>query len=183
VAPGTAVRTAPSRFRGLDEWESALLRRCIVLRRSRLHAPALIINFLGNGWLFAAVGMAMPLAFAAQGWRFVRTVAIALAAAFALYPFLKQALARVRPCHKLSELDAGVKPLDRYSCPSGHSMTAAIFAVPLAVLFPIGTPLFLAAWLAIAWSRLALGHHYPSDVVLGGALGAAIAGMVCFWPW
>lgn len=183
-APPTAAPAVVTRFRSLDEWETTLLRRFIVLpSRTHLRTLALSINFLGNGWLFAALAIAMPLAAGARGWSFVRTVAVSLAVAFAIYPFIKHALARVRPCHTGSELDAGVKPLDRYSCPSGHSMTAAIFMMPLVLLFPISAPLLFAAWLAIGWSRLALGHHYPTDVVFGGALGAVIAGIVCFWPW
>jgi undecaprenyl-diphosphatase len=171
-------------FRNLDDWEAGLLRRLIVApTRPYLRVAARVVNQLGNGWLFGALAIAMPIALGARGWGFVRSVAIALALGFAMYPFIKKALARVRPCHAETSLDAGVRPLDRYSCPSGHSMTAAIFVVPLVLLFPIAAPLFLAVWLLIGWSRLALGHHYPSDVVFGGAIGTLISAIVCLWQW
>ncbi|MDP9117320.1 MAG: phosphatase PAP2 family protein [Actinomycetota bacterium] len=63
------------------------------------------------------------------------------------------------------------------SFPSGHSASAVAFAVavaaeapPLAV--PVGA---LAA--AVAFSRIYTGVHFPSDVVVGAALGAGIAGL------
>jgi undecaprenyl-diphosphatase len=172
-----------TRFRTLDEWEATLLRRITVSSsRSRVRTAALIVNHLGNGWLFGAIVIAMPFV-SRSGWSVVRVVGISLAIAFAMYPFIKRALARVRPCHADTNLNAGVRPLDCYSCPSGHSMTAAIFAVPLIHVFPIAAPALLAGWLIIAWSRLALGHHYPSDVVIGGAIGAFIAGIVSFGRW
>lgn len=172
-----------TRFRTLDDWEASLLRHITVSPgRSRLRTAALIVNHLGNGWLFGAIVIAMPIV-SRSGWSVVRIVAISLAIAFAMYPFIKRALARVRPCHADTNLDAGVRPLDWYSCPSGHSMTAAIFAVPLIQLVPAAAPALLAGWLIIAWSRLALGHHYPSDVVFGGVLGVAVAGIVCFGRW
>lgn len=33
---------------------------------------------------------------------------------------------------------------------------------------------------AILWSRLALAHHYPTDVLGGVAMGAGV-GVVCWW--
>jgi undecaprenyl-diphosphatase len=179
----TAAAAVATRFRTLDDWEGTLLRHITVSSsRSRLRTLALIVNHLGNGWLFGAVAIALPFV-SRSGWSLVRVLAISLAIAFAIYPFVKRGLARVRPCDAGTDLDAGVRPLDCYSCPSGHSMTAAIFAVPLIQLFPILAPALLAGWLLIAWSRLALGHHYPSDVVFGGALGVIVAGSVCFGGW
>ena len=46
---------------------------------------------------------------------------------------------------------------------------------PLAVAWPFAWPLVLLAWAAMAWSRIACAHHYPSDVLAGTLLGASIA--------
>lgn len=61
------------------------------------------------------------------------------------------------------------------SFPSGHSASAAAFAVGAATEFPqLALPLGgLAA--AVAFSRIYTGVHYPSDVVAGVALGATVA--------
>jgi undecaprenyl-diphosphatase len=80
---------------------------------------------------------------------------------------------RARPNHWLVREDAG------YSYPSGHATTALVFYGGLLVLLaaseaprPAKTAgcAALALWIVgICWSRIALGAHYPSDV-LGGAL-------------
>jgi undecaprenyl-diphosphatase len=62
------------------------------------------------------------------------------------------------------------------SFPSGHSASAAAFAVGAAIEAPrLALPLgALAA--AVAFSRVYTGVHFPSDVLAGAALGAAVAG-------
>nr|WP_307851829.1 phosphatase PAP2 family protein [Williamsia sp. CHRR-6] len=61
------------------------------------------------------------------------------------------------------------------SMPSGHSASAAAFAVGVYLEHrPTGRLLApLAA--AVGVSRVATGAHYPSDVVVGGALGGGLA--------
>jgi undecaprenyl-diphosphatase len=65
-------------------------------------------------------------------------------------------------------------PPDKFSFPSGHTMTA--FAV-WGVLF-IGTPtlgsLYLVIAFLIALSRVFLGLHYPTDVLVGAVMGGSI---------
>jgi undecaprenyl-diphosphatase len=70
-----------------------------------------------------------------------------------------------------------LKPLDRYSCPSGHCMTAAALSLPIALVIPGFAPLLVALILLIGWARLAAAHHYPSDLILGTLMGYGVA-----WP-
>jgi len=61
------------------------------------------------------------------------------------------------------------------SFPSGHSASAAAFAVAVALEAPeLAAPVGALAT-AVAWSRVWTGAHYPSDVLAGTALGAAAA--------
>ncbi|SFB33641.1 undecaprenyl-diphosphatase [Acetitomaculum ruminis DSM 5522] len=84
---------------------------------------------------------------------------------------LKPLVARIRPY----EIKEGIKllisaPVD-YSFPSGH--TAAGFALVSALFFEkkkIWIPVFLLAFI-IAFSRLYLYVHYPSDVLCGAIIG------------
>jgi membrane-associated phospholipid phosphatase len=59
------------------------------------------------------------------------------------------------------------------SLPSGHATTAGATAMLLTLICPRLWPVFLGAGMAIALSRVALGAHYPSDVLAGYTFGAA----------
>jgi diacylglycerol kinase family enzyme/membrane-associated phospholipid phosphatase len=69
------------------------------------------------------------------------------------------------------------------SFPSGHSASAAAFATGVALQSPaVGVPVAVAA-AAVAYSRVHTGVHYPSDVVVGAAIGASTAVLLRrVWP-
>jgi membrane-associated phospholipid phosphatase len=60
------------------------------------------------------------------------------------------------------------------SFPSGHTATAVGFAAVILFASPVVGSLALAAALAIAWSRIELGAHHPSDVVVATIVALAI---------
>ena len=62
-----------------------------------------------------------------------------------------------------------------FSFPSGHSTGSFAFAAFVATFRPRFAPLLFAVAAAIAWSRVVLGVHYPSDVT-GGAILGSLAG-------
>ena len=63
------------------------------------------------------------------------------------------------------------------SFPSGHSASAAAFAVAVGDVIPgLRVPLGLAAT-AVAFSRVYTGVHYPGDVLVGAATGALLGRM------
>lgn len=87
---------------------------------------------------------------------------------------LKPLIGRIRPFAVNTAVELLVKaPLDA-SFPSGH--TAASFAAVFA-LKTAGSPLWkpaMAVAAVIAFSRLYLYVHWPSDVLAGALLGAAV---------
>jgi diacylglycerol kinase family enzyme len=61
------------------------------------------------------------------------------------------------------------------SMPSGHASSAAAFATAVAMELPVLAAPLGALALAVAYSRIYNGVHYPGDVVLGGAVGIGVA--------
>jgi undecaprenyl-diphosphatase len=91
------------------------------------------------------------------------------------YKGIKASTTRPRPCQRHPGIRLTTLPLDLYSFPSGHTLHAVSFTVVAAAYYP-----WLAPWLAgfallVAVSRLILGLHYLSDVLVGALIGAAIA--------
>ena len=69
------------------------------------------------------------------------------------------------------------------SMPSGHSVAAAALAVYLAWIYPRLTVLVMVLAAMVATWRIRVSAHFPSDVVAGLFLGAAIATPVVRGHW
>ena len=133
------------------------------------------INHLGNGWLYLLIAILLLAAQGLSSWRLLITACVAVILAHCIYPLIKNRLGRLRPCDYDPSLDLKVKVLDEYSCPSGHIMTATAVGIPMLFMLPQLLPVILIGYLLIAWARISLGHHYPSDLLLGAFLGILIS--------
>ncbi|PRY48175.1 undecaprenyl-diphosphatase [Geodermatophilus tzadiensis] len=89
---------------------------------------------------------------------------------------LKQVFGRVRP--DLANL-ASHRRLARahhtFSFPSGHSASAGAFAAGVALESPLAGAALGPLALAVGYSRVHVGVHYPGDVVSGLAIGTGVA--------
>lgn len=88
---------------------------------------------------------------------------------------IKLVVSRVRPYNALANI-IPLKTARDYSFPSGH--TAAAFSTVLTInaLVPLIISVFGFALAAlIGYSRIYIGVHYPSDVIIGGLIGFMIA--------
>ena len=93
----------------------------------------------------------------------------AVLTAHAVSVVVKRVARRVRPSH--ASLVTHVATPSRWSFPSSHASSTTAAAVVFAPL--LGRPVLLLP-VGMAWSRMALGVHYPTDVLVGSVLGAVI---------
>jgi membrane-associated phospholipid phosphatase len=90
---------------------------------------------------------------------------------YASNQLIKAAVRRRRP--RLEGLPPLAGTLSGLSYPSAHAATSFAGARMLSPALP-ATPMYALA-VSLVLSRLYLGLHYPSDILAGGALGAALA--------
>ena len=95
--------------------------------------------------------------------------------------FLKNYVALVRPYEVVEGLTSLLGPVGEWSFPSGHASSGFAAAAAIYKSRPkrVGVPCIILAAL-LAWSRLYVGVHYPSDVI-GGAIIGALLGLIVFW--
>ena len=100
---------------------------------------------------------------------------IAVVLSHLVVQLVKRTVVRVRPaaadgCTRL------VREPDPFSFPSGHATASMSIALMYGVAFPLwAAPLLLTAFL-VGFSRVRLGVHYPSDVLVGQLIAAVTAG-------
>ena len=82
-----------------------------------------------------------------------------------------------RPCHLFPEVPLLIPRTDSFSFPSGHSASRFTAAVMLTLRHKKAWPALILAAL-IAFSRVFLFVHYPTDIIAGAALGTAFAVLV-----
>lgn len=92
-----------------------------------------------------------------------------------VYKGIKRRFVRERPFVAHPAIRLGARPLDQYSFPSGHTLHAVGFTLVVLDYFPWAAWVVVPFALLVAASRVVLGLHYPSDVAMGAAIGAALA--------
>jgi len=134
----------------------------------------LLATRAGDGWLWALIGLAVLLSGAED--RFVAIVASGLAVIVGIASFqvAKHVFRRTRPLDIEPHCWACIKTRDVFSFPSGHSTTAFAVAVSLGSFFPETLPVLLVLAANVAISRVIIGMHFLTDVLVGSGLGAAI---------
>ncbi|MDY3257352.1 MAG: phosphatase PAP2 family protein [Ruminococcus callidus] len=138
------------------------------------------ITYLGSGgliWIFVALLLIFIKKYRLCGIEMITGLLTGLLIGNII---LKNLVMRERPCWINESIDMLISVPKDYSFPSGHTMSGFCCAV---ILFcfdkRIGIPAIILASI-IAFSRLYLYVHFPTDILAGGIIGCIIAFLVVF---
>jgi undecaprenyl-diphosphatase len=145
------------------------------VRRSAIQRLFAAISRLGNGVLWYALMAALPLSHGAAGLTSALHMAAVGMVGVLLYRLMKMRFNRERPFVHHPQIRLGTMPLDRFSFPSGHTLHAVAFTWVALHHHPSLSLVLIPFTLLVATSRMVLGLHYPSDVVIGALVGAGLA--------
>lgn len=165
--------TLANRF---QQWD---LSGCLYLnkycRRVSVNRFFSTISRLGDGVFWYSLAAVLPFLYGLKGLAITLLFLATGLACLCLYKTLKARFYRARPFVNSREVIKGCAPLDVCSFPSGHTMHACCFTTIVLWYFPEFALLLLPFTTLIAISRMVLGLHYPSDVIIGALLGVLIA--------
>lgn len=141
--------------------------------RPGMLAAARGLSYFGEhsiGWLaVSALGALLQ----PQRWRAWLLVGAGAFTAHATAVLIKRLARRERPRHPAVAVNVGTP--SRLSFPSAHATSTTAAAILLVRATGSRLPALLVPPMAL--SRMLLGVHYPSDVAVGVAVGAAVAGL------
>jgi undecaprenyl-diphosphatase len=129
----------------------------------------------GDGWLWYAIAALILIFGGPERGPALIGAGLAAASGALLFLVLKRKARRTRPCAIAEHCWARLLPPDQFSFPSGHSITAFSFAVSYGLFYPTFMPALLFCAFSIAASRIVLGMHFLSDVVVGSLMGTLLA--------
>lgn len=166
----------------LHWWEPTMF---LAINQAGMALPAMFwtgLSLLGNAW--AVLGLTAPLLVLAPRLMWAWLCAAPFAIVFARTG--KALLESPRPAAEIdnSQMRIVGEVLENVSMPSGHTLTAfavasgIYFALPVARRWRHGWLFLLAAGAGL--SRIAVGAHWPGDVVVGASLGL-LGGLLAQW--
>jgi undecaprenyl-diphosphatase len=125
-----------------------------------------------HGAVWLAVGTAGALLDEPRRPRWKRAT-LTVGGAYLLSTTIKLAIGRKRPA--VEDLPHLMQTPTGLSFPSSHSSSSFAAARAFGTLLP--SPVLYAGAVSMAFSRLYLGVHYPSDVAAGAALGTVVGSL------
>jgi len=160
----------------LARFDAAEYRLCRRLNRGIEHTGIRVFfktaSRLGDGVIWYVLMLALPLLCGSEGLKVAALMLVSGAVGLAVYKLLKRTFVRERPFIRHAGISLAGAPLDRYSFPSGHTLHAVAFTWQACAAFPELGFILIPLACAIAASRVVLGLHYPTDVLVGAFLGS-----------
>lgn len=168
----------------LQQWDDRIM---INLADNRTPEQTGIMLFLSNTYRYGDVGVPAGLLIGGiisndkQMRQNSLYVASSTAVSYGVTELIKVLVKRKRPFVQNIHI-VPVYRAQSYSFPSGHTSSTIATATALSIAYPkwyVIAPSFLWAG-SVAYSRMYLGVHYPTDVAAGALLGAGSAVSMSF---
>ena len=162
----------------LGAHDRALMQRCVMApsasRSSLLGWTA--ITHLG-GPVPSLLAAAVPLLACCAVHQAARLALMTVVISHLVVQLVKRKVVRHRPA-RVERLVSLVREPDCFSFPSGHATASMSVALVYGVALPsLAVPLLILA-LLVGFSRVRLGVHYPSDVLVGQLIAAGTASIL-----
>ena len=159
-------------YRNIIDWDNIFLNNIRRLKQYRLFAASVpTISKSGDGYLCPVMALVFWLINRQLGAKLFSAALVAFSIELPLYKLVKHVVRRSRPCGAAGPGESGMRLLDRFSFPSGHTAGAFLMATVVGSFFPIVSGVFFAWAALVGFSRIFLGVHYPTDVLAGMVVG------------
>jgi len=159
----------------LDSIDHRVERELQSHRDSRLQGSMQAATDLGRKDILFGLLLGIAVLDPIEGVATARLAVSSLVASGLVTEGLKRAVDRQRP--------DGEHRRSNSSFPSGHATSAFALAVVFTRRWPRAGVLFWLLASAVAYSRLYLDRHYPSDVIAAALIGIVCAYLMCQWTW
>lgn len=140
-------------------------------RAAKIAAISRIFSRIGDGYIYALLGLALLILEEKYGTQFLYTGLLAFTIELPIYLVCKNLIRRQRPGDAITGFNAFLVPSDKFSFPSGHTAAAFLMADLAGFYYPEFVIISFVMASLIGISRVLLGVHYPSDIAAGIFVG------------
>ena len=158
---------------GIDHTIFLMVNRTLQNPVFDLLMPALSDKWLGL-LVIAVVVPWLPIRYGRRAWPAIALAVLAVGLSDLGAGAIKNIVQRIRPCHIISEVHLLAGCTRSFAMPSNHASNMFAFATVTGILLPRWRWVVLPLAGSVAYSRVYLGVHYPTDVLVGAVCGIAV---------
>jgi undecaprenyl-diphosphatase len=158
---------------GIDHTIFLVVNRTLQNPVFDLLMPALSDKWLGL-LVVAVVVPWLPIRYGRRAWPAIALAVLAVSLSDLGAGVIKHVVQRIRPCHVISEVHLLAGCTRSFAMPSNHASNMFALATVTGILLPRWRWVVLPLAGSVAYSRVYLGVHYPTDVLVGAVCGIAV---------